>query len=103
MDNIKNIADIGLHPKRSHKVCSHNQIIVHEHSRNLECGHCGKIIEAFDYIFKWANKQQNIRWRNETLEGQVEAKEKELLELNKQIRNIKARLKTAKSKVGEVK
>lgn len=95
-DNIHQIGSVGLSPKRTYTSCSHCKITVHEHSRTLECDGCGKVINAFDYIFQWANKQQRIVWRNETLDSQIRDKEKLLSDLTRRIANIKSRIKRAK-------
>jgi len=99
-DNIYSIGKVGLSPKRSyHTGCKHRTITVHEHTRNLECDGCGKIISAFDYMYEWANKQQKIIWRNETLYSQIKDREKTLLDLTRKITNIKARIRASKVKL----
>ena len=103
IDNVYQINNVGLSPKRSTSYgCAHGSIVVHEHTRSLECGGCGKIMDAFDYMYKWANKQQNIVWRNQTLDSQIRDKEKRLSDLHRQETNIKARIRTAKNKLTEI-
>jgi len=79
--------------------CSHTAITLDEHRRQIECQDCGKVFEAFDYLFAWANGQQRIVWHLRSVENEVKQLEEKVEELKRVKSNLQAQVRKLKSKV----
>jgi phage shock protein A len=79
--------------------CSHTAITLDEHRRKIECKNCGKVIEAFDYLFDFANGQQRIVWRLKSVEDEVKQLEEKVGELKRVKSNLQAQVRRLNSKV----
>lgn len=91
---------IPLTPKQGGRYCRHPALYVVQESRHLECQLCGTIVDPFDFLFRWACRDYHLEITRKRLERQCRALTVELEDLKRQERNIKARIKRAKSSVG---
>jgi len=79
--------------------CPHTKILLIEHKRVIECEQCEKIIEPFDYLWDWANKQQRIKWRIDSAKSEAQNLEEKVIELTKQKRNLQAQVNRLNKKL----
>lgn len=75
------------------------RVIVVEESRQLQCEHCGRMIEAFDYVMAIACREINLIESEKDLKRQITEKRRELERLEQLVRN--ARSKARRSGVAE--
>ena len=79
-------------------LCNHAQVYVREAERDLKCQACGKVLSAFDWLWKAATRQDNLFWRERELRQKVKRLSVQLGELKREERNIKARIRRATPK-----
>lgn len=73
--------------------CRCRSVELCEHTRTITCSACGKVIDAFDYLAKWANEGGSAREAIKNLQIQRQISQAELDDLNRQIKNARATLK----------
>lgn len=86
---------INLIPKRAEVFCRCSQVFVIEKTRMLECQKCGKVIEPFDFLYEQAKKQQNKVFSIEHARHELKQLTKEVEELKRKKRNLKASINRA--------
>ena len=90
-----------IRPKRAssaQRFCCHKKLLADEATRMLECEACGMIIEPFDFLWHWANGQQAVEYRVGELRKQERGLYEKIVELKKEEKRIKARLRGAAQK-----
>ncbi|MER2492333.1 hypothetical protein [Catenovulum sediminis] len=87
---------VRLTPKKAFHACMHSAVFVVEHSRNLECRKCGKVIDPFDFLLKEAQKQQNTIFDIRGLISEKEKLSQEVEGLKSEKRNIQAQIRRLK-------
>ena len=76
------------------RFCRHHQYLVDEAHRTVTCGQCGALIDAFEVLLEYANKERH--WRQS--EAEERKVTKRISELEEQERRIKARTRSARRK-----
>ncbi len=87
--------------RASYTGCNCTQILVVEDSRDLQCESCGKIISPFDYLYKYAVKQQKIVWENNHLKNEIKGLSEKVKNLKREERNARARVNNLNKKLKE--
>lgn len=86
-------------PSREQRYCHHPNITVVEDMRLIVCRDCQLWIEPFDFLMSWARND----WAAERVAGQHREETKllckEKVELKREIRNLKGKVKRLKTKV----
>lgn len=81
--------------KKEFNRCRHNSILADEHLQQLECGDCGQVFSAWEYILKACKHEQslfdNVKWAKQE-KAQLDS---DLVEIKRKIRNAKSQLKRA--------
>ena len=77
---------------RPAKFCQHRHIIVCEKSRSLECDVCGAVIDAFDFMLRWAKEDRSLEYRLKQLRDELKRLGEKLKKLRRMEKNAKARL-----------
>lgn len=85
---------------REQKYCHHQNLQIDEASRLLQCELCGMSITPFDFIRKIAVRHEVIEHRISQLEDDERELYKRIVELKKEEKRIKARIRCAKKKMG---
>jgi len=93
-------ARIPAEPRRNNTPCRHTHVLVDEKTRMLECDACKQVIDPFDYMWEWANRDRNLAWTREALKRHIERLSQEVAALKKDERNTRARLKRLQGKEG---
>ncbi len=98
-DNVVKLSTkMTLQPVRAkYTGCRCTEVLVDEETRSLECQRCSKTIDPFDYLWKYAMKQQRIVFNLSSAEHENERLNKSVTELKRQERNIKARIRRVKA------
>lgn len=74
--------------------CRHEQTVVDEVERTVECGTCGATLDAFSVLLQYARKERHWRhWQRE-----VARCHNELAKLKEEERKVKARTRSASRK-----
>lgn len=88
--------------RQPYNFCEHDKISLDEHRRVVKCSSCDKVYDPFDFLHKEAHRL-DAAWRNY---AHTRKELNELIErvdnLKKEEARLKARIKTAKSKVEPV-
>lgn len=81
--------------KKEFNRCQHNKILADEYLQQLECGDCGQVFSAWDYILKACKHEQslfdNVKWAKQ----EKQQLDSDLIEIKRMIRNAKSQLKRA--------
>jgi transcription initiation factor TFIIIB Brf1 subunit/transcription initiation factor TFIIB len=93
---------IPAEPRRNDHICRHRLVLVCEKTRMLECKACGQVIEPFDFMWQWANRDRNLEHTREAMKRDVERLTRELEDLKTDEKNTRARLKRLKEQQGSV-
>lgn len=64
------------------------QVIVDEKTRMLECRHCGRQIDPFDYLYKWAQDGDRRMSILKDLDTSIKVKTAQLEELKKRVKYV---------------
>lgn len=82
---------LPIKEKNNKSYCSHLNVEVDVEERDLRCKNCNSRIDAFDYIVKWAHKEVDALYNLKRLETEIKQKQDIVIELDRQIRNLKAK------------
>lgn len=74
--------------------CGHPHLLIDEDTLDIECGECHERIDARLFVLEWARRERQLEWAREKLE----AIRNEHAELERLVRNLKARLRRARDK-----
>lgn len=85
--------------KRPH--CIHRCVLVDEHSRTMKCKQCGASINPFDHCVRFAREWEVLGRTVKNLSAKKVVLLKDLDDLDRQIRNAKARVRRAKKQAAE--
>jgi len=88
----------ALESKRSGSYCRHAQVVVDDATRSVKCKACGRPLDAWRVLWREATNQTNLFGRLQDLKARIARATDELTEINRQLRNAKARLKRAKER-----
>ena len=86
-----------LTPKPREGCCNHSRVRVCQKTRMLKCQQCNAVIDPFDFMWEWANRDRRLEMDIKFLMKSIEKLRVELKELKRQERNIKARIRRAKA------
>ena len=99
-DKPLNIADYAaIRTKKTHKACRHKSIICDDHTRQIECQSCGKILDPFDWIFRQGVEQEKAVFDLQHIRHETQIAMDEFADLSRQKRNLQAQVKRLKEKV----
>lgn len=84
---------IPAKPKRNEDFCRHTYVVVCEKTRMLECDKCEQVIDPFDYMWEWANRDRNLAWQRDIMQKDIKRLNAEIITLKTDERNTKARLR----------
>lgn len=88
--------------RKPYNFCSHDKISLDEHRRVVKCASCDQVFEPFDFLHKEAQRLE-VAWRDHAHTRRVL---NDLIDrvdnLKKEEARLKARIKTAKTKVEPV-
>lgn len=73
--------------------CGCKSVELCEFTRTITCAKCGRVIDAFDWLTKWANEAGSVAEQIKQLKIQRQVSQEELDDLNRQIKNARATLK----------
>lgn len=98
---------IPLHPerppldvKRSKPTgCYHRQVLVHEEPREVRCQSCNALLDPFDVIMEYAERERRFHFASEYRQKKQRELEQRIEALKREERNTKARLNRARSKL----
>lgn len=91
MEKIYVIPQVPLEPKKA-KFCRCSYVTVDEARREVLCRECGRKIDPFDFLFDQAKKQANaLAWVKKLYKDQASI-QKDIEELKRQRRNLKAQV-----------
>lgn len=79
--------------KPNEHYCRHANVFVVEKTRMLECQQCGQIIDPFDFMWQWANRDRNLQWTRDKLKKDIDELGERLSDMKKEEKNARARLK----------
>ncbi|MFT4805439.1 MAG: hypothetical protein ACI9YE_002655 [Psychroserpens sp.] len=96
-----NVVELGknimLEPVKSEYTgCKHTRILVVEHTRLLECADCGKAIDPFDHLLRYANGQQRIIWNLKYAKIELKEIQEKIVALKKDKINLQAQVNRLK-------
>ena len=83
---------------REYNFCRCNQVLVNDHTRMLECQHCGKVIDPFDYIWRQANNQERNVFAVRHKKDEIKKFNDEIEELKRVKRNLQGQVNRLKKK-----
>jgi hypothetical protein len=94
---VGEIDEPELRIRRRHELkCQHRRTTVDEVTRSVECRDCGATLDATEILLEWA-REWNKRWANATtLLRERDRLKKEIEDLKRQRRNIKAQIARAR-------
>ena len=84
---------LPINIRKDTSFCRHMHVVVCEKTRMLECEKCQTMLDPFDYLWQWANKDRNLSWTRDALEKDIESLSTELKEMKRDERNTRSRLK----------
>jgi Fe2+ or Zn2+ uptake regulation protein len=101
MSNVIELGkDIMLNPiKSEYTGCKHTRILVVEHTRLLKCADCGKAIEPFDHMLRYANGQQRIVWNLKHVKIELKEIQDKIADLKKHKINLQAQVNRLKNSI----
>ena len=105
-DNITQFPGAGELPpcplqiKRAQGFCTHPEIRLDDHTRTVECVQCGATLDPFDFLRKNAITLQQAWISHSVLKQDVDRLVERVTALKKEEAKLKARIATAKKKVG---
>lgn len=82
--------------------CTHPQMVIDEHLRQLSCEICRKVIDPYDYVAFLANKENRLSVSVNLLKKEELALKEKIESLKKEYKNLKARVNTASKAVKPV-
>ena len=96
-----NVVELGknimLEPVKSkYTGCKHLKILVVEDTRLLECSDCGKAIDPFDHLLRYANGQQRIVWNLKHVKIELKEIQEKIVVLKKDKINLQAQVNRLK-------
>jgi hypothetical protein len=77
------------------QLCEHKHLWADETMRALQCKRCKQVIDAFDFLSRWARNEESLVSQVAELEARRKRLVAEIDELRRQERNAKARLSRA--------
>lgn len=81
------------------RMCQHTHVLVDEQTRSLICKKCNTTINVFDFIMQLATRRERFFQSLEYFREEKEKLTKEVEELERKERNVKARIKRAQKKI----
>ena len=90
-----NPSRLPLKPKKN-KFCQHRYVWVVEKTRMLTCRDCEADIEPFDFVLEWANSGAILNNNRKWLLNEKKRLQARVVELKREERNTKARIRNAK-------
>lgn len=99
MDPRARRVDYPLTAKRNLECCGSGckRVAAIEKTRLCECLDCGRTIDPFDYLIRWAREGDRRLSGLRQMDMEIEDKGKTLEQLKGQIRNARAQLRRAKN------
>ena len=82
-----------LKPKREYHGCQCHLFFIDDHSRMVQCRHCGRVVEPYDFLMKHAINQNNTVLDIEHLKDFRELLKREISELKREKKNLEAQIK----------
>lgn len=76
-----------------HCIGLHKRIMVDDIKRTVTCEECGRVVDAFDYLFQWAKEGSRRMTGLKSLDVQIRVKNAEVRDLERKISNLRATLK----------
>lgn len=95
---LENDLTLRVAPKRATPEqlrCAHNLIEVDEAARTINCQQCQKVLDPFVWIWERAVAGERIVFDIKYLEGLRVERQKELDEVERRLRNLKAQARRA--------
>lgn len=84
------------------KYCNHNVIEVNKETRMLQCKGCKIWLDPFDFLWRWALRQEVVERNLKDLREEEKSLCEQIIELKKEEKRVKSRLKNAKKRVREL-
>ncbi|MBK5072552.1 hypothetical protein I2492_05955 [Budviciaceae bacterium CWB-B4] len=97
--DIKEMLNVSK-AKKGEVYCHHELIEINEHQRSVTCRRCKAVVDPFDWINSVAKKEANIAWELTSLRREIKSHREGLEKLKREETNCKARIRTAKAKLG---
>ena len=89
-------------PEHAPYRCSHVNVLVDAHLRQLTCRRCGAVVDAFDWINARAEGEQKIEWELKSLRREVVEHREGLEKLKREELNTRNRIKNAEGKLAKI-
>lgn len=91
-----------LQLERKRGFCAHDAVRLDEHSRTITCTACGAALDPFDFLRNSAQTLQSAWDRHRYVNDELRELNDRVTALKKEEARLKARIKTAQAKVGDV-
>lgn len=89
--------DAGVRILPAPPVCLHWRFGLHEETRRVTCGRCGREVDAFDALMTLSLEVDRYVHRLERLKGDERLAQARVDDLKRQERNVKARVRRLKA------
>lgn len=86
---------------REQRYCAHTTIEVDKETRQLQCQACKVWLDPFEFLWRWAQRREVVERRLSGLREEEVQLCARIIELKKEERRVKARLKNANKKIRE--
>ena len=84
------------------KFCKCIAVTVCEHSRTMECRQCGASVDPFQWALKMCSDWEKLETNRKTVRADLERKMALVATAKKELKNVKARLTSAKRALREL-
>lgn len=80
----------SLTPMNQKLMCKHRSVLVDADKRQLECETCGALIDAFEYVFSIALREESSFEKMKSYEADVELLKREKVRLEEEILKLRS-------------